>query len=113
MPATSSSAATTTPTVAVEPGSQRRRGDRIDQVRNGNRWRVAGVDAQRGRIAAERLTDAARVIFEGDYLREHITLGYATTLHAAQGITVGNSTTPAPASQCSATTRHAPWPTSG
>ena len=80
-------------TVAVEPGSQRRRGDRIDQVRNGNRWRVAGVDAQRGRVAAERLTDAARVIFEGDYLREHITLGYATTLHAAQGITVGNSTT--------------------
>ncbi len=26
------------------------------------------------------------------YLREHITLGYATTLHAAQGITVGSST---------------------
>jgi hypothetical protein len=37
---------------------------------------------------------AARVIFEGDHLREHITLGYATTLYAAQGITVGNSTTP-------------------
>src|SRR6202007_1553497 len=66
----------------------------IDQVRNGNRWRVVGVDATRGRIAAERLTDAARVIFEGDYLREHITPGYAPTLHAAQGITVGNPTTP-------------------
>jgi len=38
-------------------------------------------------------TDAARVLFEGDYLREHITLDYATTLHAAQGITVGDSTT--------------------
>jgi len=28
--------------------------DRVDQVRNGNRWRVAGIDAERGRIAAER-----------------------------------------------------------
>ena len=81
-------------TLIVEPGAQHRRGDRIDQVRNGNRWRVVGVAATQGRVAAERLTDDARVIFEGDYLREHITLGYATTLHAAQGITVGNSTTP-------------------
>jgi hypothetical protein len=28
-------------------------------VRNGNRWRVIGVDAQRDRIAAERITDNA------------------------------------------------------
>ncbi len=32
-------------TLTVEPGAHRRRGDRIDQVRNGNRWRVVGVDA--------------------------------------------------------------------
>ena len=81
-------------TLTVQPGQHHRRADRIDQVRNGNRWRVVGVDAARGRIAAERLTDAARAIFDGDYLREHITLGYATTLHAAQGVTVGSSTTP-------------------
>jgi len=82
------------PTLTVEPGEQHRWGERIDQVRNGNRWRVVGVDAAQGRIAAERITDQARVTFESDYLREHITLGYATTLHAAQGITVGNATTP-------------------
>ena len=76
----------------VGPGPQQRHGDRIDQVRNGNRWTVAGVDAATGRIAAERLTDSARVVFDGDYSREHITLGYATTLHAAQGITVGSAT---------------------
>ncbi|OBJ06797.1 MobF family relaxase [Mycobacterium sp. 1465703.0] len=79
--------------LTVEPGGDHRAGEPIDQVRNGNRWRVLGVDAARARIAAERLTDGARTIFDGDYLREHITLGYATTLHAAQGITVGNSTT--------------------
>jgi ATP-dependent exoDNAse (exonuclease V) alpha subunit len=80
--------------LAVEPATHRSRGDRIDQVRNGNRWRVLNVDATHGRIAAERLTDQARVIFAGDYLREHITLGYAGTVHSAQGMTIGNATTP-------------------
>jgi hypothetical protein len=54
-------------------------------VRNGNRWCVVGVDANR--VAAERLTDNARVIFETDYLREHVTLGYAVTVHSVQGVT--------------------------
>jgi conjugative relaxase-like TrwC/TraI family protein len=81
-------------TLDIQPGPAHRRGERIDQVRNGNRWRVVRVDATHGRIAAERLTDKARVIFEGDYLREHITLGYAGTVHSAQGMTIGNSTTP-------------------
>jgi AAA domain len=80
-------------TLTLKPGTQHLRSDRIDQVRNGNRWRVVGLDAAQGRIAAERLTDTARVLFGGDYLREHITLGYATTLHAAQGVTVGTATT--------------------
>jgi len=78
--------------IELGPGRGHRRGERIDQVRNGNRWRVVFVDAETGQIAAERLTDSARGIFEGDYRREHITLGYATTVHAAQGITVGNAT---------------------
>ena len=77
------------PTVTVRPGPRQQEGERIDQVRNGNRWRVAAIDTERGRIAAERLTDHARVVFEGDYVREHLTLGYATTLHAAQGMTIG------------------------
>jgi conjugative relaxase-like TrwC/TraI family protein len=77
--------------LTVEPGSHWRRGNRIDQVRNGNRWRVVSVNAKNKRIAAERLTDRARAIFDGDYLREHITLGYAGTVHSAQGMTVGNS----------------------
>lgn len=81
------------PTIEVTPGRDHRHGDRVDEVRNGNRWVVAGVDATNGRIAADRLTDTARVVFEGDYLREHVTLGYATTLHSAQGITVGDAAT--------------------
>jgi hypothetical protein len=36
---------------------------------------VIGLDTRQVRIAAERVTDQARVIFEGNYLREHVTLG--------------------------------------
>ncbi|BCI84753.1 TraA/ATP-dependent exoDNAse/relaxase (plasmid) [Mycolicibacterium sp. TY66] len=81
------------PTIEVTPGRDHHHGDRVDEVRNGNRWVVADIDPKNGRVAAARLTDTARVVFEGDYLREHVTLGYATTLHSAQGITVGNATT--------------------
>jgi hypothetical protein len=78
-------------TLTVQPHTRDRRSERIDQVRNGNRWRVLGVDATRGRVLAERLTDSARVVFEGDYLREHVTLGYAGTVASAQGVTIGRS----------------------
>ena len=47
-----------------------------------------------GALVRPRRTDQARFIFESDYLREHVTLGYATTLHSAQGMTIGKSTTP-------------------
>jgi conjugative relaxase-like TrwC/TraI family protein len=73
--------------IAVHPGPRHRSSDPVDQVRNGNRWRVAGIDTQTNRIAAERLSDQARAVFEADYLTEHITLGYAATVHSAQGVT--------------------------
>ncbi len=56
-------------------------------VRNGNRWRVFAVDLDNNRIAARRLSDGARAAFTGEYLREHITYGYAITVHSAQGVT--------------------------
>ena len=58
-----------------------------DQVRNGHRWRAVGIDPQTNRVAAQRLSDNARVVFDCDYLREHVHLGYAVTVHCAQGVT--------------------------
>jgi conjugative relaxase-like TrwC/TraI family protein len=58
-----------------------------DPVRNGNRWRVYAIDPDQSRIAARRLDDDARAAFTGDYLSEHITHGYAVTVHSAQGVT--------------------------
>ena len=65
--------------------------DTIDQVRNGNRWRVAAIDPDTNRLAAERLTDKARAVFQSDYLTGHITLGYAATVHSALGVTADSS----------------------
>ncbi|GAB7071515.1 MobF family relaxase [Mycolicibacterium hodleri] len=58
-----------------------------DPVRNGDRWRVAAVDPSSNRIAAERLSDHAGAVFDADYVREHVTHGYASTVHSAQGVT--------------------------
>lgn len=58
-----------------------------DPVRNGDRWRVAAIDLKTGRLAGIRLTDGAGAVFDADYVREHITHGYATTVHSAQGVT--------------------------
>ena len=52
---------------------------------------MVGVDTTHGRVVAEQLTDRARVVFEGDYLREHVTLGYAGTVAFAQRMTIGRS----------------------
>ena len=77
--------------IAVVPAPGRNRARQVDQVRNGNRWTVVAVSqdnrAERHRIAAARIGDNARVVFEGEYLREHVVLGYAATVHSAQGVT--------------------------
>ena len=49
------------------------------------------MNTQYGRIAAERVTDGGRAIFENDYVREHITLVYAGTVKLPHGITVGSA----------------------
>jgi conjugative relaxase-like TrwC/TraI family protein len=63
----------------------------LPSVRNGNRWRVAGVHPATNRIVAERLDDHARALFGTDYVREHINLGYAVTVHSSQGVTADAS----------------------
>lgn len=73
------------PTIGVLHATEKTQ--HADPVRNGNRWRVYAIDPDNHRIAASRLTDGARTAFAGEYLREHITHGYALTVHSAQGAT--------------------------
>jgi hypothetical protein len=73
------------PTITVQATSAG--AGQVDPVRNGQRWRVAAIDAAANRVAAQRLGDGTGAVFEGEYLREHVSLGYAVTVHAAQGVT--------------------------
>ncbi|MBE5438387.1 MULTISPECIES: MobF family relaxase [Mycobacteriaceae] len=63
------------------------RGADADPIRNGQRWEVLTVDTEEGQIEARRLDDGALATVAGDYLRQQVHLGYAVTVHAAQGVT--------------------------
>lgn len=56
-------------------------------VRNGQRWEVVRINRNNNRIAARRLDDNVLGVFPGGYVQEHITHGYAVTVHSAQGVT--------------------------
>ena len=56
-------------------------------VRNGHRWCVTTINPDNNRLLARRLDDNTLGGFFGDYVREHITYGYAFTVHSAQGVT--------------------------
>jgi conjugative relaxase-like TrwC/TraI family protein len=77
------------PTIEIRPGS--RTAEPPASVRNGNRWRVAIIDTERNLIGAERLDDKAPTVFDQNYFREHVSLGYAVTVHSAQGVTADAS----------------------
>ncbi|SCC53605.1 MULTISPECIES: MobF family relaxase [unclassified Gordonia (in: high G+C Gram-positive bacteria)] len=57
-----------------------------DWVRNGDRWRVTHIGAD-GTLTAKHLDLNRHVQLPADYVAEHTTLGYASTIHAAQGMT--------------------------
>jgi conjugative relaxase-like TrwC/TraI family protein len=63
----------------------------LPTVRNGNRWRVTEFDVTRNLLGAERLDDGARVLFDQNYFSEYVSLGYAVTVHSAQGVTADAS----------------------
>jgi conjugative relaxase-like TrwC/TraI family protein len=59
----------------------------LSPVRNGQRWRVIQINTETNGFAARRLDDNTLGVFANEYVREHITYGYAATVHSAQGVT--------------------------
>ena len=55
-------------------------------VRNGDRWTITGLGDD-GAIQARHLRTGMPVTLPGDYVAGAVELGYATTVHAAQGVT--------------------------
>ena len=56
-------------------------------VRNGERWRVVERDLK-GALTVEGLQGRGRVTLPPQYVTEHVALGYALTVHKAQGSTI-------------------------
>jgi conjugative relaxase-like TrwC/TraI family protein len=57
-----------------------------DWVKNGDRWTVAAV-YDRGALDVVHQRTGRHVTLPARYVTEHVTLGYATTVHGAQGVT--------------------------
>ncbi|WP_188426909.1 MULTISPECIES: MobF family relaxase [Tessaracoccus] len=63
-----------------------------DWVKNGDRWTVTEVDPT-GAIHAHHLNSGLRITLPATYVTENVELGYAVTVHGAQGITVDTTHT--------------------
>jgi conjugative relaxase-like TrwC/TraI family protein len=58
----------------------------LDWVKNGDRWQVLKV-ARDGGLEVQSLRSRRQVRLPASYVHEWVELGYATTIHSAQGIT--------------------------
>jgi hypothetical protein len=61
---------------------------RTDWVKNGDRWTVKSVNPD-GSLTVVHHRLGKQVTLPADYVAEQVQLGYATTVHGAQGITTG------------------------
>jgi len=61
-----------------------------DIVKNGDLWTVAGVRAD-GSLHVVHNGHGGRVVLPAEYVERNVELGYASTVHRAQGITVDTS----------------------
>ena len=63
------------------------RAPRDEFVRNGARWQVVGTSDD-GSMRVASVENGGMVTLPPEYVREHVTLGYALTVHKCQGKTV-------------------------
>ena len=63
-----------------------------DWVANGDRWTVTSVRPD-GALEVRHMQSHRRVLLPADYVARHVQLGYACTVHSAQGQTVDTSHT--------------------
>ncbi|WP_084541345.1 MobF family relaxase [Nocardioides alkalitolerans] len=74
-------------TVVTRRNNRQLRLTTTDFVKNGDRWLVDGVNNDGGLVVVHRDTGRA-IVLPPHYVSAHVDLGYATTIHGAQGQTV-------------------------
>jgi hypothetical protein len=73
-------------TLVTRRNERRLQFSRTGWVRNGDRWTVTGVGRDQSLVVANER--GFRITLPADYVRSDVELGYATTIHGAQGATV-------------------------
>ena len=58
-----------------------------DYVKNGDLWTVTGIRGD-GALEVQHREHRTRTVLPAEYVGEHVQLGYATTVHRCQGMTV-------------------------
>ncbi|MCF8786711.1 MobF family relaxase [Rhodococcus ruber] len=64
-------------------------GNKAGRVKNGDLWTVTGIGTD-GSLRLRHTISGGQVTVAADYLTENVQLGYATTVHRCQGMTVGH-----------------------
>ncbi|MDH6681041.1 conjugative relaxase-like TrwC/TraI family protein [Rhodococcus sp. LBL1] len=64
-------------------------GGRAGRVKNGDLWTVAEIGDD-GSLRLRNQVSGGEVTVAGDYITDNVQLGYATTVHRSQGMTVGS-----------------------
>ncbi|MEA5054415.1 MAG: transfer protein Tra, partial [Propionicimonas sp.] len=77
--------ASTGDVIITRTNDRRLRVSATDWVKNGDRWTV--LDITPAGIRARHTTSGLHIMLPADYVAESVELGYASTTHAAQGIT--------------------------
>ncbi len=86
------SAASTGDLVITRRNERRLKSTATDFVKNGDRWTV--TQARRdGSLDVVHIRTGRHLTLPAQYVREHVQLGYATTVHAGQGVTCDSSHT--------------------
>ncbi len=74
-------------TIITRANDRRLRVSATDWVKNGDRWTITSID-EGGRIRATHSRSGLHVTLPADYTATAVQLGYATTIHTAQGVSV-------------------------
>ncbi|MDQ2851340.1 MAG: AAA family ATPase, partial [Actinomycetota bacterium] len=72
--------------VITRSNDRRLRTTAADWVKNGDRWRVLGIHD--GALRVQHAHNGRLITLPAQYVRDCTELGYATTVHAAQGVSV-------------------------
>jgi AAA domain len=71
--------------IITRSNDRRLRLSATDWVKNGDRWTITRI-GRRGELTVRHNRSRLTVRLPGDYVRESTGLGYATTIHSAQGV---------------------------